>query len=200
MSKQLRYKANITAGTLLVHESRKIAELMLSGVDSNAWKEVIENQNILQRRSLASAIRIANFIRSRLELMTPELWKLIKDGDSIIATHACFAAAIKHCKLLGDYLDIVVREQFKKLEDKLTPRLWEDFILGCKQREPEMEEFPPSTANKMRTNVHKILHEAGYLEDSRKWILQRVNIVPDVLQYLRDNNEDYVLKCIQVTG
>lgn len=199
MSKQLRYKANITAGTLLVHESRKIAELMLSGVDSNAWKEAIENQNILQKRSLASAIRIANFIRSRLKLMTPELWELIKDGDSIVATHACFAAAIKHCKLLGDYLDIVVREQFKKLEDKLTPRLWEDFLLGCKQRDPEMEEFPPSTAKKMRTNIHKILNEAGYLKDSRKWISQRVDIVPEVLQYLRDNNEDYVLKCIQVT-
>lgn len=199
MSKQLRYKANITAGTLLVHESRKIAELMLSGVDSNAWKEAIENQNILQKRSLASAIRIANFIRSRLGLMTPELWELIKDGDSIIATHACFVTAIKHCKLLGDYLDMVVREQFKKLEDKLTPRLWDDFLLGCKQRDPEMEEFPPSTTKKMRTNIHKILNEAGYLKDSRKWISQRVDIVPEVLQYLRDNNEDYVLRCMQVT-
>ena len=199
MVKQLRYKANITAGALLVHESRKIAELMLLGVDSNAWKKAIENQNILQKLSLASSKRIASFIRSRLELMTPELWELIKDGDSIVATHACFAAAIKHCKLLGDYLDIVVREQFRKLEDKLTPRLWEDFILGCKQREPEMEEFPPSTAKKIRSNVHKILNEAGYLKDGRKWILQRVDISPEVLEVLGENNEDYVLRCIQVT-
>ena len=198
MIKQSHYKANITAGALLVPESRKISELMLSRVDADGWKEAIENQNILQKLSIASAIRIANFIRARLELMTPELWTLIKGGDSTVATHACFAAAIKHCKVLGDYLDIVVREQFKKLEDKLTPRLWEDFLLGCKQRDPEMDEFPPSTAKKMRTNIHRILNEAGYLT-GRKWFLQRVEIAPEILQYLKDNNENYVLKCIQVT-
>jgi len=195
----LRYKANITAGALLVPESRKIAELMLAKVDSDEWKQVIEKQNILQRLSPASSIRIANFIRSRLRLMTPDLWELIKDGDSITATQACLAAAIKHCRILGDYLDIVVRGQFNKLEDRLTQRLWEDFVLGCRQRDPEMDEFPSTTAKKMRTNIHRILSEAGYLKDRRKWLLQRVDILPEILRYLKDNDDEYVLRCIQVT-
>ena len=55
--------------------------------------------------------RIAAMIRSRLELMDAGLWTLVASGDSIVATHAAFAAAIKHCVLLGDYLDIVVRGQ-----------------------------------------------------------------------------------------
>ena len=196
---KLRYKANITAGALFVPESRKIAELMLAKVDSDEWKQAIEDHNILQQRSLATSIRIANFIRSRLKLMKPELWELIKDGDSITSTHACFVAAIKHCRLLGDYLDIVVREQFKKLENRLTPRIWEAFMLGCKQIDPEMKEFPPSTAKKMRTNVHRILNQAGYLTGGRKWILQRVDISPEVLRYLKKNKEKYVLRCIKVT-
>lgn len=195
----MHYKANITAGALFVPESRKIADLMLSGDDPDEWKQAIEVQNILQQLSLATSVRIANFIRTRLALMTPELWELIKDGDSVTATHACFAATIKHCRFLGDYLDIVVREQFKKLEDRLTPRVWEAFLLGCKQRDPEMKEFPPSTAKKMRTNVHRILNQAGYLTGGRKWILQKVDISPEVLRYLKENNEGYVLRCIQIT-
>ena len=195
----MRYKANITAGALLVYESRKIAGLMLTEVSPDEWKQVIEDQNILQRLSPASSIRIANFIRSRLRLMTPELWELVKDGDSVTATQACFAAAIKHCRLLGDYLDIVVRGQFNKLEDRLTPRLWEDFVLGCRQRDPEMDEFPSTTAKKMRTNIHRILNEAGYLKGGRKWLLQRVDILPEILRYLKNNDEEYVLRCMQVT-
>jgi hypothetical protein len=195
----LRYKANITAGALLVHESRKIAELMLSEVGPDEWKRVIQNQNILQRLSPASSIRIANFIRSRLRLMTPDLWELIKDGDSATSTQACLAAAIKHCRILGDYLDIVVRGQFNKLEDRLTPRLWEDFVLGCRQRDPEMDEFPSTTAKKMRTNIHRILNEAGYLGGGRKWLLQRVDILPEIMRHLKDNDEEYILKCMQVT-
>jgi|TARA_B100001971_G_C18215406_1_gene553475 hypothetical protein len=195
----LRYKANITAGALLVYESRKIAGLMLTEVSPDEWKQVIEDQNILQRLSPASSIRIANFIRSRLRLMTPDLWELVKDGDSVTATQACLAAAIKHCRLLGDYLDIVVRGQFNKLEDRLTPRLWEDFVLGCRQRDPEMDEFPSTTAKKMRTNIHRILNEAGYLKGGRKWLLQRVDILPEILRYLKNNDEEYVLRCMQVT-
>ena len=195
----MHYKANITAGALFVPESRKIADLMLREVDLVEWKQVIENQNILQRLSPASSIRIANFIRSRLKLMTPDLWELIKNGDSVTATQACLAAAIKHCRILGDYLDIVVRGQFNKLEDSLTPRLWEDFVLGCRQRDPEMDEFPSTTAKKMRTNIHRILNEAGYLSGGRKWLLQRVDILPEIMRYLKDNDEEYILKCMQVT-
>lgn len=194
----MRYKANLTAGALLVPESRKIAELLLAGVNSNEWKDAIETQNILQQHSLSSAKRIASLIRSRLESMKPELWKLVLNGDSTTATHAVFATVIKQSVLLGDYLNLVVREQFRRLEDKLTTRLWDDYILNCKQRDPEMDDFPPSTAKKVRSNIHKILAEAGYLKDRRRLTLQKVDISPDVLNYLRENNEDYVLRCIQV--
>ena len=113
------YKANVTAGSLLVPESRKIADLLLSGVDKKSWKDAIESRNILQKRSIASAKRIAGLIRSRLELMDNGLWNMIVKGDSTLATHATFAAAIKHCILLGDYLDSVLRDQFQRLEDGL---------------------------------------------------------------------------------
>ena len=192
------YKANVTAGALLVSESRKIADLLLSGVDKNNWKDAVENKNILQKRSLASAKRIAVLIRSRLGLMDNGLWAMIVKGDSTLATHATFAAAIKHCILLGDYLDSVVRDQFQRLEDRIPKRCWDEYIVQCAQRDPLMKDFPPSTARKVRSNIHKILVEAGYLHDSRTLILQRVEIEQQVLNYLRNRNEDYVLRCIQV--
>lgn len=193
------YKANLTAGGLLVSESRKIADLLLRSVNEAEWKGAMEDQNILQTRSKASGIRKGNLIRARLTLMTVELWEMIRDGDSTLATQATFASAIKHSRILGDYLDLVVRDQFRKMEEKLTPALWEEFVASCKQRDPLMKDFPPSTAKKMRTNVHNILREAGYLGPSRQLILQRVEIVPDLIQYLENNNEGYVLKCIQVS-
>jgi len=193
------YKANITAGALLVPESRKIADLMLRGVSAQEWKNAIEEQNILQKLSASSSKRIAAYIRARLELMTPELWEMARDGDSVLSSHALFAAAIKHCRILGDYLDLVVREQFNKLEDKLTPAIWDEFIISCKNREPLMSDFPPSTAKKMRSVIHKILVEVGYLESPQNWRLKKIEIVPRIIDYLERNNENYVLKCIQVS-
>lgn len=193
------YVANITAGALLIPESRKIADLMLRQVSAEEWKKAIEEENILQKLSVSSSKRVASFIRARLGMMNSDLWKMVRDGDGILTTQALFAASIKHCRILGDYLDIVVRQQFRKLEDKLTPALWDEFIVSCKQRDPAMEDFPPSTAKKMRSVVHKILVEAGYLKEAHNWTLTRIEIVPEIIEYLRNNNEAYVLKCIQVS-
>jgi hypothetical protein len=192
------YKANITAGALLVPESRKIAGLMLKNISRKEWKHEIEENNILQRLSVSSSKRIASFIKARLGLMTPDLWVMIRDGDATLSTQANFAAAIKHCKLLGDYLDIIIRAQFKKLEDTLPLPLWDEFIVLCEQNDPLMEPFPPSTAQKMRSNIHKILVEVGYLSDPYKRKLQKIEIVSEVINYLKKNNEKYVLKCIEV--
>ena len=192
------YKANITAGTLLVPESRKIAELMLKNISKEEWKYEIEENNILQRLSISSSKRIASFIKARLMLMTPDLWVMIRDGDSTLSTQANFAAAIKHCRLLGDYLDIIIRSQFKKLEDTLPLSLWDEFIVLCEQNDPLMEQFPPSSAQKMRSNIHKILVEVGYLSDPYKRKLQKIEITPEVTNYLKRNNEKYVLNCIEV--
>lgn len=193
------YKANITAGSLLVPESRKIADLMLRNISPQEWKDAIEQKNVLQMLNVASSKRISVYIRSRLKLMTPELWQMVRDGDSVLSTQAVFASAIKHCRILGDYLDLIVREQFKRLEDRLTPALWDEFILSCKQRDPLMEDFPPTTATKMRSVVHKILVEAGYLQSAQDWHLKKVQIVPELVEHLERRNEKYVIKCIQVS-
>jgi branched-chain amino acid transport system ATP-binding protein len=37
-----------------------------------------------------------------------DLWKLVRDGSTIVVTHALLAAAVKHSALLGDFLDLVV--------------------------------------------------------------------------------------------
>ena len=194
----LHYKANITAGALLVPESRKIADLMLKNISQEEWKHEIEENNILQRLSISSSKRIASFIRARLGLMASDLWAMVRDGDATLSIQANFVAAIKHCRLLGDYMDIVIREQFKKMENSLPLPLWDEFIVLCEQNDPLMEKFPPSTAQKMRSNIHKILIEVGYLSDPYKRKLRKIEIVPGVIDYLKKNNEKYVLKCIEV--
>jgi hypothetical protein len=185
-------------GTLLVSDSRKIADLMLKNISKEEWKHEIEENNILQRLSISSSKRIASFIKARLMLMKPDLWVMIRDGDATMSTQANFAAAIKHCRLLGDYLDIIIRAQFKKLEDTLPLSLWDEFIVLCEQNDPLMEQFPPSTAQKMRSNIHKILVEVAYLSDPYKRKLQKIEIIPEVSNYLKRNNEKYVLNCIEV--
>src|SRR3954471_3181346 len=98
----MRYKADITAGSLKVPESRIVADLLLRGVDAKGWTEAIVAKNVLQVRSPATARRLTKLIRGRLATMEPDLWGMVRDGSGTVATHAVLAAAVKHSPLLGD--------------------------------------------------------------------------------------------------
>ena len=115
------YKANMTSGSLRLAESKIVAGLLLSGVDKKDWKDAIVTKNLLQAKSIKTAVEIARISRARLETMTPELWKLVRDGNGDTAIHAMFACAIKHCLLLGDFMRMVVADQYKLFAKNLAP-------------------------------------------------------------------------------
>ena len=195
----MRYKADITAGSLKVPESRIIADLLLRGVDELNWKDAINRDNVLQVKNPATAIRIGRLIRKRLELMSPDLWRLVRDGTGTVATHAVLAAAVKHSPLLGDFLDLVVREQYRLFNTALSNRLWDEYLDDCRGRDPGMPIWNESTRKRLRSSVFQILAQAGYIENTRSKRLQTVHIASQVLQYLEKHNEHYVLRCIKVS-
>jgi len=195
---RMRYRADLTAGAIKLRESRVIADLLLRETDAAAWWESIIEANVLQARSPASATRLTTLIRGRLETMGPDLWVLVRDGSAAIATHAVLAAAIKHSALLGDFLDLVVREQYRLYKVALSHGLWEDYLDDCRARDPEMLDWHESTRRRLRSSVFQILAQAGYLENTRTLKLQTAYVSGEVIRYLEDNDERYVLRCNRV--
>ncbi len=110
------YNGDIVAGSLLIQESRKVAALLLEKTNPDEWHKAIVVDNILQKRSPASAIRQARLINNRLTRMDKDLWQLIRDGSSEIASQALLAASIKHSRLVGDFLDTILRHHWQTLE------------------------------------------------------------------------------------
>jgi hypothetical protein len=194
----MRYKADITAGALKLPESRLIADLLLRQIDAEGWREAIVTKNVLRARHPATARRLTKLIRGRLETMGPDLWKLVRDGSGKVATHAILAAAVKQSPLLGDFLDIVVGEQYRLFSTALTNKLWADYLEGCRERDPDMPLWNETTRRRLRSSVFQVLAQAGYIENTRSLKLQTVHIAEQVLHFLKANQEEYVLRCIQV--
>lgn len=193
-----RYKGDITAGSLKVPESRVIAGLLLRGVGADGWKDAIVTQNVLKARTPATATRLAKLIRGRLETMGADLWKLVRDGKGNVATHAALAAAVKHSPLLGDFLNLVVAEQHRAFGKSLSNKMWDDYLHGCRGRDPDMPEWSESTRKRLRSSVFQTLAQAGYVENTRTLKLQPVHVADPVVRYLTDHGEEYVLRCLRV--
>src|SRR5205807_851428 len=129
---------------------------------------------VLQARSPASARRLTTLVRGRLETMGADLWALVRDGTAAVATHAALAAAVKHSPLLGDFLDLVVRNQYRSFSPKLTGAAWDAYLDDCRGRDPDMPPWSESTLRRLRSSVFQALAQAGYLTDTRSLTLQPV--------------------------
>jgi hypothetical protein len=194
------YTATITSASLRMRESRIVAGLLLQRVSADEWKQAVIKENVMQMSSEISISRIANLLRARLEPMGEGLWEMVRDGDADLATQATFAGAVKHSRLLADFMDLTMREQRALFAKRLEPRVWLDYIAGCRGRDPVMPHWSDATVAKLRSAVFTMLAEARYLEDTRSLLLQNVFVDMQLAAYLRHRSETYVLRCLEVAG
>ena len=193
------YRGDIVAGSLLVVESRIVAKLLLQKTDEQGWHQAIVVDNVLQKRSPVAAKRHTRLIKNRLVTMKPELWEMVSERTTEVATQALLAAAIKHSRLLGDFMEKVVRENWRTFNQKITKNDWNHFLETCTQADPRINQWSESTKSKLKQIVFRILAESKYLDNTRSGKLQPVSIIPEIKKYLLVNHERYVLGCMAAT-
>lgn len=192
------YTSTIASGSLRLRETRIVAGLLLQEVSGDDWSQAIREDNIFQLGLPSSNWQLANLIRRRLVGFGPELWEMIRDGDPSLASQAAMAGAIRDSRLLGDFMDLVIREQRATFATHLSPLLWNDFVQSCRMRDPQMPEWGEATVRRLRSAVFRILEEGGFIEDTRRLRLQGVFIDASLSDYLRQVDAKYVLRCLEV--
>lgn len=193
-----QYQADLSAGSLMLPESRIVARLLMAGVVDAEWDQAIRIDNLLQKGSPATATRQARLIRFRLQSISSSLWPLVADGDKETATQALFAAALKHSELLSDFVRYVVADHMRRLEMTLSPREWEQFLADCQARDPAVGTWSESTRRKLLQVVIRILAEARYLESSRSLRLLQPHVHPAVANALKGAGEQPLLKLMEL--
>ncbi len=191
------YNTELSRGSLLTLESRRIASLLLTKPDADAWKKAIEVENILQKDTAGTAKRQAKLIKKRLETLDPVAWKLITQKDSEVTNQLLFAAAIKENKLLGDFVRSVYVSRQKKLEPSIATNDWEDFLIECAHHDPSVSTWNENTKRKVLNGIARILVEAKYLVDRKTMKLSPQSLHPVVRTYLIERKEKYVLECLE---
>jgi len=192
------YNADLTAGSLKLRESRLLAGLLLADTDELGFRAAVQKENILQCRTVATAVRLARLIRGRLQGFDPVFWKMVAEGSNELAVQCLLAAAVKQSALLRDFISQALRDEYRALHTTLAPAVWVAFLDGCAARDPSVATWHETTARRLRSTVFQILAQAGFLSDTRNRTLQKVTILPDLAKYLRQTGDSDILRSIQI--
>ncbi|MDN6180555.1 MAG: DUF1819 family protein [Halomonas subglaciescola] len=75
----------------------------------------------MQKARPATARRIAQAIRKRLERLPPPFWQALRDGDELLGTQIAFCAALARNLLLLEFIEDVVADAFVVQAETLAP-------------------------------------------------------------------------------
>ena len=192
------YQADLSAGSLMLPESRVLARLLAHGVSGAAFDHAVRIDNVLQKKAPATAIRQARLIRLRLHSIAAEAWPLIADGDKELSSQLLFAAALKHSALLTDFVRNVVAGDVRRLESKLSLRGWAPFLADCATREPAVATWVAATRVKLLQVILRMLVEARYLDGSSSLNLLPPHISPVVRRLLIHSGELNLLRTMEL--
>ena len=190
------FNAEISAGSLLLPESRRLARLLRTKPSPEAWNAALYEDNLLQKKP-ATAKRQATLIRKRLTTLDAQGWKLIAERESEVQIQLLLAATIKHSPLLGDFIRTVYALRQRRLEPALAPQDWPDFLAECAHYDPAVAQWTDSTRAKLFQVIVRVLAEAKYLDNARSMRLTPRSLHPDVRRYLGERHETYVLECLE---
>jgi hypothetical protein len=190
------YNAEISAGSLMLPESRRIARLLLQHPTEAQWDAALKDENLLQKKP-ATARRQARLIRNRLDKLDDAGLKLIADGDGEIASQILLVASIRHSRLLADFLRDVYGQDLRKLEKNLSHRQWESFMEERARLDDSVETWAATTRDKLFQVIVRILAEAKYLDSTRKMVLTPPLLHPTVISYLKRAGDGETLTCME---
>lgn len=149
-----------------MREAGIVAPLFLRGIDLRGVQTTIAAENLLQARTVSSGLRLAREVTQRLAVLTSEEIELLMEATSTERGHLLWAAACRRYNLVGEFAEEVVRERFLLLTPTLTHDDFDSFVRSKTLWHTELAELADSTWRKLRSNLFRMLIEAGLLSES----------------------------------
>ena len=158
-----KYLMSFTTGGLFYQESVDLTGLYLKENDWPAVKTTVLADNLLQTRTKSTAQRLLQEISARLMLLTTGQLQLLTEGSRSEQNYLLWLAVCKRYSFIKDFATEVLREKFLCRETILSHDDYDLFYNNKSQWHEELETLSPTTKNKNRSVLFRIIKEAELL-------------------------------------
>ena len=158
-----RYSMSFTTGGLFHRESLKLSELYREIGEWNTVRDKVISENLLQARTLNTSKRICREIISRLKNLSSSELDLLVKANPQEQGYLLWLAICRRYKFIKDFAIEILRERYITLKADLSYEDFDFFLHKKSEWHSELDAIQPSTRNKLRQVLFKMLREAGLL-------------------------------------
>jgi len=194
-----QYLGDLNGGGLLITESRIVAEIQLKKLSEKEWKQLIVDENILQKKSPQTALRFANVIRKRLNSMGEPFSQLLLNVSERAYLQLLMATFMVQSPVIVDFMKECLVEARRTYKPAIANDAWISFIDDRTKVVPELASYSESTLKRMGSHVIKALVDTGYLKSTRQRQIQAVYLLPEVKELLIKINKQELIAIMECT-
>ena len=198
LNKAKQYIRDLTGGSLLIAESRIVAETLLQALPDAEWNHLFTDDNILKKKSPHTAMRYARAIRRRIKPLGNDFINDVIHAPESYYKQLLMLALMIHTSVLPDFMQHVVAETKRIYRPTLELDAWETFILDRSRTLPGLNDLSESTLKKSGTNIIRALVDADYLNNNKDRRLQPVYVLPESRAWLKKLNRldlETIMEC-----
>mgnify|MGYP001592165362 FL=1 len=182
---------SFTTGSLFHRESVKLAALYLELGDWNAVRDKVISNNLLQTRTLNTLKRVCREVISRLKTLSIEELVLLVEANPQEQGYLLWLATCRRYRFIADFAIEVLRERYITLKTDVNHEDFDSFFNRKSEWHAELDVIQPTTRNKLRQVLFRMLREAGLLASNN--IINAAILSPRLLNAITHNNRRDVL-------
>ena len=186
------YIFSYTAATLMLHETNEVMKKYLEYKDWNIVKEIVIEENIMQKQSVSSRKRVFTEIKRRIETLSNEQLEYVNESSSSDIRNFIFLTILKTYRFIFEFMTEVISKKVLMFDYKILNSDYETFFESKKYAVEQLESITEATQYKLKQDLFRILEEAMIIDNTKSKNILKPHLSGEVIKLIIKDNPIYL--------
>ena len=186
------YIFSYTAATLMLHETDEVMKRYLEYKDWDKVKDLVIEENIMQKQSVSSRKRVFTEIKRRIEFLTSSQLEFVNEANSSDIRNLIFLSILKTYRFIFEFMAEVISKKVLMFDYKILNSDYETFFESKKYAVEQLENITEATQYKLKQVLFRILEEAMVIDNTKSKNILKPHLSGEVVELIVKDNPVYL--------
>lgn len=186
------YIFSYTAATLMLHETDEVMKRYLEYKDWDKVKDLVIEENIMQKQSVSSRKRVFAEIKRRIESLTSNQLEFVNEANSSDIRNLVFLSILKTYRFIFEFMAEVISKKVLMFDYKILNSDYETFFESKKYAVEQLENITEATQYKLKQVLFRILEEAMVIDNTKSKNILKPHLSGEVIELIVKDNPVYL--------
>jgi hypothetical protein len=176
----------------MLHETDEVMKRYLEYKDWDKVKDLVIEENIMQKQSVSSRKRVFAEIKRRIESLTSNQLEFINEANSSDIRNLIFLSILKTYRFIFEFMAEVISKKVLMFDYKILNSDYETFFESKKYAVEQLENITEATQYKLKQVLFRILEEAMVIDNTKSKNILKPHLSGEVIELIVKDNPVYL--------